>query len=93
MFEDISVDMAEQSSHKYGLRILTVSIPENTLSGYARTCRAAAVFNPWFALVAVSRFYARIVQMSWREESRAIHQHDVVAYSSLMRRSAQVRNV
>jgi hypothetical protein len=39
------LNFTEQSARKYGLRILTLIVLENTLSGYSGACRAAAVLN------------------------------------------------
>jgi hypothetical protein len=48
MLAEFSAASSEFSLHKYGLRILTVSIPENTLFAHFETCRAVLVPNPRF---------------------------------------------
>ena len=57
---------SEFSSHKYGLRILTRSIPENTLFEHFETRGVVLVLNPrftskdfaWIFSVALVRYFA-----------------------------------
>ncbi|MEZ0605449.1 hypothetical protein ACAX43_25270 [Paraburkholderia sp. IW21] len=48
MIEEISAAHSEFSLHKYGLRMLTVFIPENTLLAHFETRRAVLALNPRF---------------------------------------------
>ncbi|CAE6835807.1 hypothetical protein R75483_06910 [Paraburkholderia domus] len=85
MLVEFSAASSEFSLHKYGLRILTVSVPENTLFAHFEARRAVFALNPRFTSYGFAKkFFGCPCAMSGASDP-----HNIVSFPL----STQLRNV